>query len=637
MNVKDYTSIFRRTSRTSWLYLTTVFLAAVPEDAAAQTPDAILEGRFETDVVLDETTLETFGPVAATHDGSQVGWVWSLADGGAVDLRFTLFDVDAFERDAPSLSDIVTINQEIPLQDGILAYVAQDPSIAPFANGNYLAVWADNRIDENFFDAHATLVSPWGERLLENDIEVNGPSRTDETTVETPSAAALDTLAAIAWIDDRHFLKDVYLRRFRDDGAALDANDIRINVVHQETDAQTPSVAYAGLGSAAAIWTDDRVLVEDPSDASLHPRFDLFARVIPVGSVFDPPVEGQLESVVPSSIPEIPITWDREDYHHALSPRIAAGPGETFVAVWYEETGDGGDIFLSYFTAAGEFYDTRLRVDQALDDEARSLNPDIARLANDFLVVTWEDSAHGGSLFGRVWDPYTGEFVSGEYRIDAPLEDSAANTTSHDPRVTGGRAGDILTGWSSHRAGGRRALFTLDRFFLEGDLNNDGSIAGNDLLHYAFAWSPIEPVVSRADLNGDGYVNRLDLRRQHELVVVRGGVAPQKGDWQEAFARRKAAFKSADRPIPRATMAAPLPSKKIRIRLPREDSATTNKAIRRHGIDRKAEDSRSLRTAKARTTHRMKTVPRVQTEYVRRIWNNGRLIDVQDNGSHNGE
>lgn len=612
ININDYKPCARRTSSSFLVRSTNVActfvlfshicgvhaLWAQSFDGIAA-PNAILENRLADDVELDPDADDTFAPVPASRDGSHVGFVWSFAGDGFTDVRYSYFDTEAFDGGESSLGEIFTVNEILDF-----AFETASPDITAFKDGDYFIGWADDREIEGVFDLNARIISPSGEQFISDEIAVNGPKRFQETVVEDPTAATFNDTASVVWTDDRDSLRDVYMRRFFNSGDAADSNDYRINPGFDETNSQQADVAHGTEGTVGVVWADDRVLFRD-ADGNEAPRFDVYVRVLSAG--FRGPQAGEDPATdIPDTIPEYQLTAERTYGDDAVSPRIAAGPDETFLVVWHEVAADGGDIYLSYLGSNGDLFDDRVRVDMAVDIPAQSTNPDAVLLSNDFFIITWQDDAHAGSLLARIWDPFAGIFVSGEYRVETPIEGSGGVPVY--PRLAAGRAGDVVTTWDVGDVGSASALFTLHRFYLEGDLNNDGVIAGADLLYYNFHWSPETTVTSPADLNADGVVSRLDLIRQYELV---------QGSRAGVFLKR------------RIGKAPTEPPEWLKTRPRRAADPRRAKAVRSAGAHAGKQDARPRRAPGKHGIQRSPGGRVPMRGILRRTWNKGILMDVQ--------
>ncbi len=636
INVDDYRVSLARMSRFSQIWITTVISIFVfggqlvnTIETMAQAPEAIVEDRFDSDVDLDQSDAEdTYTPNVASLNGEFIGFIWIFGGDGFADVHYTFLNVAAFDNGEESLGGIFTVNEIPELDTGeLLAFETRTPDIGPFDSQDFFIAWADNRDGESVFDINATIMAPSGEEFRTNDFAVNGPVRFEDTLALEPDAAVTEDWAAVVWTDNRDedaaqgiSFRDVYFRRFRNDGQAQDANDVRINTPLNDVDSEQPSIAIGDSGTMGVVWSDNRMLLQFP-DGSSESQSNVYLRILPYDLIVpvldDPSAE---IAQLPSDIAEYEVTPDRSLLVHARAPRIAVGPQGTFLIVWHEEVDDGGDIYMSYINESGGFIDDQVRVDMALTEAARSVNPDAVLLTNGFYIITWEDDAFGGSIMARVWDPYSGQFLTGEFRIERPVDTPVA--VPQTPRLAAGRAGDYITAWHAGDTGSRIARFTLQRFYQEGDLNNDGVLAGLDLLYFASAWTPASltdtPLQRMADLNNDGYVNPQDLLRENALLTYHD---PEVLEKRIATARihRKTEMTSA------------------LVQPPRGKEAAQVKSVR--GSNRTKATLRTSRPDSSIVKHTQREQTKISTlsDGRKRIWNNPGLVSVQNGEGGQGE
>ncbi|MBN2326558.1 MAG: hypothetical protein JXR73_05335 [Candidatus Omnitrophica bacterium] len=362
-----------------------------PTVTPTPTPDQPVEptlpaGVITTDLLYSITPgddqLEAFNP-SVSHDRDNI-YAVAAADlsSGFQDITLRHVDIVKEAADGP-----YTVNQTF--EDT----VAQTPDLDVDFSGVRHIVWSDNRSIEKLFSVYLAQLNSFGQRSVDNDFEVN--NLFENTNTADPAVSVLDNgNLAVCWRDDRSYYQDVFVRRLFWSGAgvqATDAHDFQVNIPYNNTNASHPGIAMSDNGSIVAVWSDDRVLLDEQK------RKDVYARVFNQSTAYDDAYQ------LPESAPEIQVSAVDSIYDHAVAPCVAWQNGR-FVIVWSNQDPQTSDsyIFAAVLNEQGDILQSEFVVDSGLVG-IRSTAPSIAAWDNDLFLITWYDDSTR-QIVGRVYD-----------------------------------------------------------------------------------------------------------------------------------------------------------------------------------------------------------------------------------------
>jgi hypothetical protein len=439
------------------------------------------------DMILDGAPedVDSFAPAVAMNGLDQAGLVWSDNQAGEIDTLLGIFD-----RNLDAVSDIVIVNELFQ------ETTTRSPRVSPGSDEAFTMVWSDNRSVEQLFDVFLTRIDNEEDKLF-TDVRVN--EAYNNTNVETPDVASIgDGLICICWVDNRQSLRDVYARRFQENGSAVDARDYIVNPAYDETNATHPRVSGDAEGTAVIVWSDDRLLITGPPTDT---RSDIFARVLPVSGITDN--EGEW----PGLEREIRVSNDDRGTDDALDPDIAGNGHGLYVVAWRNQTSDGRDrhIYAAVITSSGDRLTGEFQVDLA-PSPASTADPAVTFLGYDLFLISWRDEREDGLVVGQIYDAAVDWFVSDEFVITdlvGPVAQPTAGSFSD-------RA--FVTAWVNGQTGAQDVLGNVFFWDLLGDLNVDVAVSVPDLYNFASYWQPETVGSTAADLDADGFVDAKDVR-----------------------------------------------------------------------------------------------------------------------------
>jgi hypothetical protein len=306
----------------------------------------------------------------------------------------------------------------------------------------------------------------------------------------------------VCWVDDRANLRDVYARRFRENGTPIDGRDFAVNPRFPDVDATHPRVSGDAEGTAVIVWSDNRLLIPGPPQDS---RSDIFARILPRSVIT------KEEGDWPGPEYEIQISNDDRGTDDAVDPAIAGNGHGLYVVSWRNQTSQGQDqhIYASVITSSGERLTDEFQVDLA-PSPASMANPAVTFLGHDVFLITWYDEREGGLILGQMYDAATNQFVSIEFvvtELASPV--SVASAASFSDRA-------FVTAWDHGQSGDRDVLGNVHFWDLLGDLNVDGRVSAHDVYWLAAGWQPKTKSSAAADLDANGFVDAGDIRILHQ-------------------------------------------------------------------------------------------------------------------------
>ncbi len=444
-------------------------------------------------VILDaaDAGVDSYSPAVAVNVYDEAVVVWNDDQAGPVDTLACIFS-----RGFESLTDVVYVN------DLYEDTITRDPRAAAGTNDNFLFVWADNRSVEGLYDVFFAGINYQAGNLFDKNVPVNKPY--NNTNVEIPDIASLgDGQVAICWIDDRHALKDVYARRFKEDGTAVDSRDFIVNPLYTDTNVSHPRISGDLQGNAMIAWSDDRLLIPgQPADY----RNDIFARVLPRSAVSN--AQGEW----PGPQHEIMVSNNDTGTDDAVDPDIDGNHHGLYLVAWVNRTANGSDshIYAAVITASSERLTEEFQVDLA-PSPAMVADPAVTFLGYDIFLVTWYDSREGGIFAGQMYDAASNSYIGPEFIV--------TDLVAQGDRPAGAMFSDraFATVWANGATGDRDVLGTAHIWDLLGDLTVDVRVNANDLYRFSLNWGPRIPKETAADFNVDSYVNAADIRVLREV------------------------------------------------------------------------------------------------------------------------
>ncbi len=292
-------------------------------------------------VLVNDTLLDdqTEPRVAMAADGSfAVVWEDDDADGSGEGIHLREFAADGSTSGADALVSQVTTDDQ------------RNPAIArtPNASGYLVVVWES--FTATSWDVHYR-VHDQDQGVLLDEMTANSDLEDQQKALDV--AMAPDGTFAIVWQGHQEGQANIYLRRFGNDGVALDAGDIPVNVDHASPH-QDPAVAITPPGVVTVVWESDA----DGADR------EIWMRQYDAGGTPLTPAEVRVNDETEG---------DQKD------PDVVSDPSGQTVVVW---EGPGGLILGKMLPDGSEI---------SVDDGAGSgNNPRIAAsIANEFAVV-WE-------------------------------------------------------------------------------------------------------------------------------------------------------------------------------------------------------------------------------------------------------
>jgi len=469
-------------------YYCAVLIALILLYAVYASAEEVLVFRDTEDVVLDgaENGVDSYAPSVAVNAQNQAALVWSDNQAGVVDTLMGLFS-----RNLESQSDIVYVN------DLFEDTTTRHPRISAGIDESFTIVWSDNRSEAGLYDVYFTRINTAMEKLFEEDIRVNKPF--DDTNVETPDLASFgEGIVCFCWTDNRQTVRDVYARRFTEEGEAIDARDFVVNPLIEGTNSVHPRVSGDLEGTAVIVWSDDRLYIPGPPEDA---RSDIFFRILPRNAI--PNEEGGW----PGLEEDIQVSEADEGTDDAVTPAIAGNGHGLYLVAWCNQSSDARDkhIYAATITSSGKRLTGEFQVDLA-PYPARAMDPSVTFLGYDVFLISWYDGSEDSVLIGRIYDAALTQFVSAEFVISEFADPTAVLlAASFSDRA-------FLTTWADQERDDWDVLGNVHFWDLLGDLNVDIQVSSRDLFRFAGNWQPKTEVTTAADFNVDGFVDAADVR-----------------------------------------------------------------------------------------------------------------------------
>lgn len=450
--------------------------------------EEVLVFRDSEDVVLDgaENGVDSYAPSVATNASDLAGLVWSDTQAGVVDTLMVLYGPTL-----ESQSDVVYVND---LFDDT---TTRNPRISAGDDQAFSIVWSDNRSQADLYDVYFARINTNMEKLFDEDVRVNEPF--NDTNVETPDAASIgDGIVCICWTDNRQTVRDVYARRFHEDGKAIDARDFIVNPLFEGTNSVQPRVSGDREGTAVIVWSDDRLYIPGPPEDA---RSDIFFRLLPRTAI--PNDKGEW----PGLDEDIQVSDADDGTDDAITPAVAGNEHGLYVVAWCNQSSDSRDkhIYAAVITSSGERLTSEFQVDLAPSPGTAS-DPAVTFLGYDLFLISWYDGREDGVVVGRIYDAVIDRFISIEFVIG----DLVGPTVEPSVAVFSDRM--FMTAWANQEGEDWDVLGNIHFWDILGDLNVDTQVSALDLFRFAGNWQPKTEVTTAADFDVDGFVDANDVR-----------------------------------------------------------------------------------------------------------------------------
>jgi hypothetical protein len=241
------------------------------------------------------------------------------------------------------------------------------PRVAVDAAGNWVAVWADDRNQNNVSQIRARGFAPGGCQRF-GEITVNTESQGQQ--LAPAIAAAPNGQFVVVWHDDGGDGKyQIKMRGFNADGTPRFSQRTVNNVASGQQ--LLPSIALASTGDFVVAWQDD---------AGNDGRYQIKARQF---NSDGSPKGGQF-------------TVNTNAAGQQLTPSVAVNPDGDFVVVWQDDTDGNGSYQIKArgykHDGTGQF--AQRTVNASATGQQR--RPVVAMAPKDSFVVAWEDDGGDG-------------------------------------------------------------------------------------------------------------------------------------------------------------------------------------------------------------------------------------------------
>lgn len=331
---------------------------------------------------------EAFGPSVAFDRNETYAVVAADSTGGYQDILLRSITGD-------------TIGNEVTVNKTFENTAAQSPNIDIDFSGTRHVIWADNRDISKTFSVFLAQIDSFGNRLTDQDYTVN--NLFDDTNTAEPKIITLNNNRLMAiWRDDRNYVSDLYARRLNWTGnrlEAVDKHDFLINVPFENTNAGQLDICFEnGYGTTVAVWSDDRLILND------RKRNDIYARIFNVNT------EITTDNTLPQSVKEIQLSELDTEYSNAYDPHIA-NSGDLFITVWrnHDPATDRNSIHAAVFDYNGNLIFREFIVDEDSPD-SQNFAPDVAALPVSeytnfyhYFLITWQDELRD-QIVGQIYD-----------------------------------------------------------------------------------------------------------------------------------------------------------------------------------------------------------------------------------------
>lgn len=349
----------------------------------------------------------------------------------------------------------------------------ENPRIAVDSDGNAIALWNDDVVNEQSLYANRYTVSndSWGgEQLIVNG--ANGPVDNPQIAVDS------DGNAIAVWSQDDGDYDSIYAKRYRtsDNSWAPTQQLESIDV----GDAENPQIAFDSEGNAMAVWSQDdeehgsttsiyanryrasenswvtAQSIEDGDESAYDPQiaFDSNGNAMAVWTQKDG--NDNYISIQANYRPADDQTWtagaaqlieDRDD-GSADNPQVAFDSDGDAIAVWEQDDGEYNNIYANRYTAGSGWHATANRIENNDSEGAGDAGaPQIAIDSDGNAIAVWEQIDNDGS--GNL--PRLSIYAS-RYRISEnswvtaqSIEDG--DDSAHNPQIAFDSNGNAIAVW----------------------------------------------------------------------------------------------------------------------------------------------------------------------------------------------
>jgi hypothetical protein len=435
-----------------------------------------------------------------------------------------------------------------------------NPAVAADANGNFVAVWQDDRNENGFYEIHARGFDVRGVQTIP-DFTVNSIASGQQ--LRPAVAADADGNFIVVWEDDQdeNGFYEVLARGFDAQGNET-FRDLTVNSVSSGQQL-APAVAADGQGTFVVVWEDDR---DENGFYQIHARgFDVRG----VQTIADFTVNSiasgqQLRPAVAADVDgNFIVVWEDDQDENGfyeilargfdaqgnqtfqdftvnsvssgqqLAPAVAADEGGTFVVVWQDDKDENG-----FYQIHARGFDNR--GNQAVADftvnllaSGQQIQPAVAMNSGASFIVGWADDSNRNGIYEI---KARGFHADGAQALPEFTVNSESRGQQLNPAVTSSDLGDFIVAWEDDRNENgvyeihARGLFGSDSLGPDGD--------GDGLQD---SWES-----TGLDTDNDGTID-LDLpalgaNPNHKDLFLEFDWAPGQQPTQQAIARLKAAF-----------------------------------------------------------------------------------------------
>ncbi len=288
------------------------------------------------------------------------------------------------------------------------------PRISTDGDGNWVAVWEDDRDDNDVYQIYARRFDARGCETV-HDFTVNTVSSGQQR--KPAVAMAADGRFVVVWEDDAggNGYYEIKARGFNSDGSQRFA----VRTVNASSSGQQlkPAVAMDGAGNFVVVWEDD---TDDNGVYQIRARgFDAMGNPVLSERTVNATSAGQQRR-----------------------PTIAMRPSGDFVVVWEDDAGSNGYYQIK---ARGYRKDGTQRFSQRTVNtppDGQQLKPAVFMEPNGRFVVAWEDDAGGNGY----WQIKMRGFTSaGVERFGQKTVNTTSSGQQRKPSIAGSAEGFVVT------------------------------------------------------------------------------------------------------------------------------------------------------------------------------------------------
>jgi len=285
--------------------------------------------------------------------------------------------------------DGVKIGPNFKVNDDTTNSNQHSPSVFVDADGDFVVVWTDGRMEENNIYA----------QLYDSSGAPQGPNfEVDGATWNAPGFSSVsgdpEGNFVVAWTDWRSGQGDIYARRYTKDGQPLGEGFM----VNDDSGAsqKNPQVWVAVDGGFVITWNDGRNLGWQ--------SLDVYAQIYDSNGI----AQGGNFRV-------------NEVIGRADSPFISGGPGGDFIISWTDGRDDTGEVYAQRFTGDAQFVGPNFRVSYVDEETGVNLSGDVAvnRRGHFLIVWNWVAESSKEDIYAQLYNlsgfPQLGNFIVNKY------------------------------------------------------------------------------------------------------------------------------------------------------------------------------------------------------------------------------